>query len=159
MHYNRWVTKGSPTPEMERIIGDDTTRFWSKVEKGENCWLWRGEVIGRTRYGTFRVRRHHVMAHRWSYEQEIGPIPMGYQIDHLCRTALCVRPDHLEAVTQAENLKRQAIAAGGWERRCDVGGCGREHRCYGMCNMHFCRWKKAGRPELVAFRVSQSEQR
>lgn len=31
---------------------------------------------------------------------------MGMQIDHLCRNHDCVNPEHLEVVTQAENMRR-----------------------------------------------------
>jgi hypothetical protein len=40
------------------------------------------------------------------YEQEIGPIAPGLQIDHLCRITYCIRPEHLEAVTVTENIRR-----------------------------------------------------
>lgn len=45
-------------------------------------------------------------AHRLSYTLAYGSIPEGLVIDHLCRTPVCVRPDHLEAVTQQENMRR-----------------------------------------------------
>ena len=35
-----------------------------------------------------------------------GPIPAGMVIDHLCRNRNCVRPDHLEVVTPAQNTRR-----------------------------------------------------
>jgi hypothetical protein len=47
-----------------------------------------------------------IAAHRWSYEDAKGQIPEGMVIDHLCRTSLCVRPDHLEAVSNRENILR-----------------------------------------------------
>lgn len=40
------------------------------------------------------------------YEQEVGPIPPGLHLDHLCRQPKCLRPDHLEPVTHAKNLQR-----------------------------------------------------
>lgn len=40
------------------------------------------------------------------YEQEVGPIPTGHHIDHLCRMTRCIRPSHLEAVTPTENARR-----------------------------------------------------
>ena len=46
--------------------------------------------------------------HRLIYEAVVGPIPDGLHIDHLCRVRACCNPDHLEAVTQAENNRRAA---------------------------------------------------
>jgi len=45
-------------------------------------------------------------AHRAVYQLLVGPIPLGLQIDHLCRNRVCVNPAHLEAVTQRENIRR-----------------------------------------------------
>jgi hypothetical protein len=81
-------------------------RFWRRVEKTPGCWIWTGS---RTRdgYGQFTSARICVGAHRYSYESLRGPIPPGMQLDHLCRTRECVRPDHMEPVTQAENTRRK----------------------------------------------------
>jgi hypothetical protein len=46
--------------------------------------------------------------HRVAYSELVGPIPEGLEIDHLCRNRACWRPDHLEAVTRAENVRRKA---------------------------------------------------
>lgn len=66
-----------------------------------DCWLWRGRAYG-SGYGSYRGQG----AHRYLYECFNGPIPDGLVIDHLCRVRNCVRPDHLQAVTVAENNRR-----------------------------------------------------
>lgn len=75
--------------------------FWSRVDVTTGCWLWAGgkNNKGYGRYGP-------AFAHRIAYELLVGPIPEGLELDHLCRTPLCVRPDHLEPVTHRENLLR-----------------------------------------------------
>lgn len=69
------------------------------------CWLWKpnGSVGG---YGLFGLKGKSQLAHRVSHEHFTEPIPPGLTIDHLCCVRNCVRPDHLEAVTLAENLRR-----------------------------------------------------
>jgi hypothetical protein len=51
------------------------------------------------------------MAHRWSYEYHVGPIPDGLQLDHLCRVRRCVNPWHLEPVTNRVNSQRGKAGA------------------------------------------------
>jgi len=50
-----------------------------------------------------------VRVHRALFEHFRGPIPVGLDLDHLCRRRACVRPAHLEPVTRGENLVRGAI--------------------------------------------------
>ena len=50
-------------------------------------------------------------AHRIGYEQLVGPIPKGLELDHLCRVRHCVNPDHLEPVTHKENTLRGSCPA------------------------------------------------
>jgi hypothetical protein len=66
------------------------------------CWVWQLKL---NRGGYALARRRAV--HRMSYEEWVGPIPCGLEIDHLCRVPACVNPEHLEAVTSKENLRRQ----------------------------------------------------
>ncbi|TDD97657.1 HNH endonuclease signature motif containing protein [Actinomadura rubrisoli] len=74
-----------------------------------NCMEWVGPA-GEATLG-FKYGRHGARtAHRMAYEYWHGPIPHGLVIDHVyawgCRSTLCCAPDHLEAVTQAENVAR-----------------------------------------------------
>lgn len=75
------------------------------------CWQWQRAKTPKG-YGTIVLPpggpQRWMPAHRYMYEQHKGPIPQGYQIDHLCRSHSCVNPEHLEAVTQAENVRRGA---------------------------------------------------
>lgn len=68
------------------------------------CTIWTG-LLHRG-YGQFRWNYKNHRAHRWIYEAKVGPIPGGYQIDHLCRNTRCVKLSHLEAVTPRANTLR-----------------------------------------------------
>ena len=69
------------------------------------CWIARTKKSN-GRYALTRIDRREVYMHRAMYQQTIGPIPAGLQIDHLCRVTYCIRPDHLEPVTPAVNTRR-----------------------------------------------------
>lgn len=89
--------------------GKAEDRFWSKVEKTDDCWLWKGATTkgaGEYHYGSFHYQGKTVRVHRFAYELLVGDIPEGLTIDHLCRETLCVNPEHLEAVTHRENVLR-----------------------------------------------------
>jgi hypothetical protein len=46
------------------------------------------------------------VAHRLVYEELVGPIPEGMELDHLCRNTSCVNPAHLEPVPHRVNVLR-----------------------------------------------------
>lgn len=80
-------------------------RFWSKVHKTDSCWNWTAGIASK-RYGQFCINGKMMAAHRLSYEEKYGKILEGLVIDHLCKNPKCVNPNHLEAVTQKENIMR-----------------------------------------------------
>jgi len=79
-------------------------RFWSKVEKTETCWNWRG-AQNEQGYGRFRVGGETIGAHRFAFELEKGPLPAGLCALHNCDNSSCVRPDHLYAGTKKDNAE------------------------------------------------------
>ncbi len=80
-------------------------RFYSKVNKTDSCWEWSASLT-RDDYGRFSYMGKPVRSHRWIYEHTVGKIPDDMVIDHLCRNRKCVRVEHLEVVTRAENIRR-----------------------------------------------------
>jgi hypothetical protein len=67
----------------------------------ESCWTW-ARSIRADGYG----RLGSTLAHKRMYERKYGSVPVGLELDHLCRFKRCVNPDHLEPVTHAENIRR-----------------------------------------------------
>ncbi len=86
--------------------GNDEAAFGSRIwhDPQTDCIEWLGPTING--YGRFCNRGRRVMAHRWAYESEVGPVPDGMELDHLCRNRGCVNHDHLEPVTARENVRR-----------------------------------------------------
>jgi hypothetical protein len=84
-------------------------RFNRNVRFEGDCWIWQG-TTDKWGYGRFTPTTGRSMqAHRWSYEQFVDDIPLGYEVDHLCNTPSCVNPRHLEAV-DADTHHQRTIA-------------------------------------------------
>lgn len=85
-------------------MDDIEKRFWKKVDKNGDCWIWTASC--QRGYGQFWNGSRLVRSHRFSYEKTIGEIPENFVLDHKCRNPKCVNPKHLEPVTFYENLMR-----------------------------------------------------
>lgn len=79
-------------------------------EPNSGCWLWFGELnnrgYGRMRQSVEPYKRRWFLAHIFSYERFIGPVPHGLELDHKCRVRSCCNPNHVEPVTRRENMLR-----------------------------------------------------
>ena len=57
-------------------------------------------------YGHVKADGKDWKVHRLMWTLLVGPIPDGMTLDHLCRNRACWWSDHLEPVTQGENVLR-----------------------------------------------------
>jgi len=113
-HYTRFRRHGDAsvvlkdhTPAQERWKTSYT------VDPETDCWNWTGR--GSTRKGGYGLisngaARSSIPAHVFVYEQVVGPVPDGMELDHTCENKACVNPAHLEPVTGTENQLRAAAS-------------------------------------------------
>ena len=92
------------------------------VVQDDGCWHWTGE-LNAWGYGHVTVSRKQWKAHRYAYTTQVGPIPDGLDIDHVCHnedpTCLgggpsclhrrCVNPAHLRPATRGDNIRAGKI--------------------------------------------------
>ena len=99
-------------------------RLWLRITVDEHtgCWLWTGAKnkagYGRVAMPTGTQGGRTELVHRVTYTEYVGPIPEGLVLDHTCHDpevcidpcphTACCNPEHLEPVTQRENLHRGA---------------------------------------------------
>jgi hypothetical protein len=104
--------------------------FWSKVERNGPipqthphlgpCWIWTAS-LNNNGYGQIRspTQKTMIAAHRLSYELNIGKIPIGFEIDHICHNKICINPSHLRLATHSQNGQYQK-----WNKRNTSGSKG-----------------------------------
>lgn len=73
-----------------------------KVIRQDGCWGWDGALSD----NGYAMLAFHLSAHRFAYLMEHGVLTPGMEIDHLCETKSCSKPDDLEEVSKAVNLQR-----------------------------------------------------
>lgn len=120
-HYYR-VHRGldleTPLRSRHRTVLD---RISSLFVVGDECWEWTGSKNPHG-YGKFENRGAHAVV----YEILVGPVPPGLELDHKCHSEnescpggrscphrACVRPSHLQPISQEQNIlqSRTALAA------------------------------------------------
>jgi len=117
-----------PRLTIQRRLERRTVRI---TETG--CLIWLGK-LDKDGYGVMVIEGRQIPAHKASYEDSVGPVPSGLQLDHLCRVRCCVEPRHLEPVTCAENIRRGLTG----KNMADRTHCPRNHP-YDAANTYFNR--------------------
>ncbi|MEV7011783.1 HNH endonuclease signature motif containing protein [Streptosporangium sp. NPDC051022] len=102
----RWlaqVNMHGPVPELRPELGP--------------CWLWTGDTNDQG-YGYIIIGGKKISVARYVYERAHGPLPDGYEPDHMCHDPsvcppgpacphrTCCNIAHLEGVTHRENVLR-----------------------------------------------------
>lgn len=87
-------------------------RIMSKVEScpDTGCELWTGATSGNGRGGGYprmSLNGQTVAVHRVVATHHYGYIPSKMQVDHVCKTRLCLKKEHLEIVTNLQNQRRK----------------------------------------------------
>jgi HNH endonuclease len=81
----------------------------------QGCVVWTGGKHERG-YGHVSIpapKRFAAKVHRVAWIRHHGtPLPMGHVLDHLCGNKSCLKVEHLDAVTQHENLMRAQAVRG-----------------------------------------------
>ena len=96
-----------PTGRRGRSAWTLMRRLENKFDRGsaKSCWEWKG-ASGSFGHGIVRISGKNHCAHRVVYELMVGAIPKGLVLDHTCRNPSCVNPNHLDPVSQRENVIR-----------------------------------------------------
>lgn len=97
----RWNARA--VPERVRL------RAHTKWAADGDCWI---STYSTASHGYAQIGwqdgedRGVVLAHRASWEQTNGPVPIGMTLDHLCKSRRCVNPGHLRVLPNHENARR-----------------------------------------------------
>lgn len=92
-------------------------RFWSKVDKSGDCWLWTAAKTFEGGYGQLGIGGKLVLTHRLVYEMTYGPIPASLMVLHRCDNPSCVRPEHLFLGTAKDNARDMALKGRTWQQQ------------------------------------------
>ncbi len=78
------------------------------LDRNRRCVLWDGENFDRDGYGRWgNGSAGSQQAHRRAWEEDVGDIPEGLTLDHICLNRACIAIWHLDLVEWAENSRRR----------------------------------------------------
>src|SRR5262245_48011177 len=93
---------------MPRKPVEPAVRYRAKVNRGgpDDCWEWNASRF-KNGYGQFGIDKEHrsVLAHRYGYQLEVGPVPPGLNVLHTCDNPPCQNPRHWFLGTHKDNTE------------------------------------------------------
>lgn len=109
---SQWIAQAVAGVGGLMVIHTEAERFWKHVKIADSgCWEWQAAT--NYGYGVFsvgRLFRKTIQAHRWAYENYVGPVPQGSHLHHTCWNRACVNPIHLKPLTPREHVRMSARA-------------------------------------------------
>jgi len=108
-------------PHLTRIgIFGKIRAITDKIKFTDGCHIWTG-AKNQLGYGRITIFGKSKQAHRVIYELVKGPIPEGLVLDHKCKNPSCVNTEHLEPVSQLENVRRGLVNQNKQKTHCKYG--------------------------------------
>ncbi|QXI63447.1 hypothetical protein CP157_01165 [Paracoccus marcusii] len=107
----------TPIP-LDVILGEEfMLRFWAKVDRSGECWIWQGSK-DRQGYGRIKSpgKRVNLKAHRVAYAMVHERDPGEDLVLHGCDNPSCCNPLHLEAGTHSDNMSEMYAHGRRWSR-------------------------------------------
>lgn len=101
-HYKRWQRHGDPEAGQQQYKTPEEA-FHARTQWDGECLIWIGSS-GTGGYGAIQVDGRLEKTHRYAWERENGPIPSGFEIDHICWNTACANIEHLRVVTRQQNV-------------------------------------------------------
>jgi hypothetical protein len=126
-------------------------RFMERVEMipEAGCWIWTGPTDTRSThlpYGRFWVAGTTAIAHRFAWQEFIGPIPQRMIVCHRCDVPYCVNPSHLFLGYPKDNTQ-------------DMMQKGRDARCRETRRGEKSNFSKLTQQQVQEIRVASGKQR
>ena len=106
MHYQRFMKYGDPLAGIAKY-SSWREALRERVSESGDCLVWTGSTnqwgYGRASIGGGKLR----VVHRLAWEDVNGPVPDGFELDHICFNRACIKVEHLRLVTKSDNARHR----------------------------------------------------